>query len=151
MDLSKETAPPDTVLSPASWPGQAGAEYDAGTPAASAGLLQRFSSNKAAVIGAVILAVFVLLAIFAPLLTSYDPTAQNLVESFQQPSWQHLLGTDNLGRDVFARIIYGGRYTLFIGIIAVSIATIFGVPIGLISGYFGGAAAIDREGTRLNS
>src|SRR3546814_3795721 len=53
---------------------------------------------------------------------------------------QHLLGTDNLGRDVFARIIYGGRYTLFIGIIAVSIATIFGVPIGLISGYFGGAA-----------
>src|SRR3546814_13853797 len=53
---------------------------------------------------------------------------------------QHLLGTDNLGRDVFARIIYGGRYTLFLGIIAVSIATIFGVPIGLISGYFGGAA-----------
>src|SRR3546814_1248844 len=80
MNVSKETAPPDTVLSPASWPGQAGAEYDAGTPAASAGLLQRFSSNKAAVIGAVILAVFVLLAIFAPLLTSYDPTAQNRSE-----------------------------------------------------------------------
>lgn len=138
MSVPKEPTAAQTVL-PTAWPGHAKTEYDAGSPAASAGLLQRFANNKAAVIGAVILAIFVFFAIFAPFLTHYDPTVQNLVESFQKPSWQHLLGTDNLGRDVFARIMYGGRYTLFIGIIAVSIATIFGVPIGLISGYFGGA------------
>lgn len=139
MSVPEKTGYPDAALSSAG-PGDINAQYDAGSPAASAGLLQRFANNKAAVIGAVILAIFVFFAIFAPFLTGYDPTVQNLIDAFQKPSWQHLLGTDNLGRDVFARIIYGGRYTLFIGIIAVSIATIFGVPIGLVSGYFGGAA-----------
>lgn len=115
-----------------------GAEYDTGTASSSTGLLRRFANNKAAVFGFIILAIFVFLAIAAPLLTSYDPTAQNLAQAFQAPSWQHWLGTDNLGRDILARIMYGGRYTLLIGVLAVAIATVIGVPVGLISGYFGG-------------
>lgn len=102
--------------------------------------LRTFARNKAALVGLFILAVFVFLAIFAPLLTSYDPTLQDLSAAFQPPSAQHWLGTDDLGRDILARIMYGGRYTLLIGVIAVAIATLIGVPFGLISGYLGGAA-----------
>lgn len=107
---------------------------------ASAGLLRRFANNRAAVAGTAILSILVFLAIAAPLLTPYDPTVLNLAQAFQPPSWAHWFGTDNLGRDVLARIMYGGRYTLLIGIIAVTIATLIGVPLGLVSGYFGGAA-----------
>src|SRR5699024_4429698 len=119
--------------------GGMGMAHDAGAPIRSAGLVRRFANNKAAVVGLVILGVFVFLAVAAPLLTGYDPTNQDLSQAFLPPSWQHWLGTDNLGRDVFARIMYGGRYTLMIGVIAVGIATLIGVPIGLASGYYGGA------------
>lgn len=105
-----------------------------------AGLWRRAARNKAAVLGFVILGIFVLLAIAAPVLSGYDPALQNLAEAFQPPSLQHLMGTDNLGRDVLTRIMYGGRYTLAIGVVAVAIATVIGVPVGLISGYYGGAA-----------
>lgn len=105
-----------------------------------AGILRRIARNKAAVLGFVILGIFVFLAIAAPALSGYNPTAQNLAEAFQPPSAQHLLGTDYLGRDVLTRIMYGGRYTLAIGVVAVAIATVIGVPVGVISGYFGGAA-----------
>jgi ABC-type dipeptide/oligopeptide/nickel transport system permease subunit len=91
-------------------------------------------------VGLFILAVFVFVAIFAPLLTSSDPTLQNLSSAFEAPSAHHWLGTDDLGRDILARIMYGGRYTLTIGVIAVGIAMCIGVPFGLISGYLGGAA-----------
>lgn len=114
--------------------------HDAGVPSSSAGLLRKFANNKAAVAGAAMLAVLVLLALFAPLLTSYDPTQANLAQAFQPPSWPHWFGTDNLGRDVFTRLMYGGRYTLLIGVIAVAIATLIGVPLGLFSGYFGGTS-----------
>ncbi|WP_222431961.1 ABC transporter permease [Leekyejoonella antrihumi] len=100
--------------------------------------LRTFAGNKAALVGLVILLIFVILAVFAPLLTSQDPTGQNLAAAFQPPSAKHWLGTDDLGRDILARIMYGGRYTLLIGLVAVSIATIIGVPLGLISGYLGG-------------
>lgn len=100
--------------------------------------LRTFTRNKAAIAGLVILLFFVFLAIFAPLLTDQDPTEQNLAAAFQHPSSSHWLGTDDLGRDILARIMYGGRYTLLIGLIAVSIATVIGVPFGLISGYLGG-------------
>lgn len=114
-------------------------DHDAGSPASSTGLLRRFANNRAAVVGIVILAIFVFMALAAPWLTSYDPTNQQLIDAFLPPSWQHWMGTDNLGRDMFTRIMYGGRYTLLIGVVAVAIATLVGVPIGLISGYFGGA------------
>ncbi|MBC7594944.1 MAG: ABC transporter permease [Kineosporiaceae bacterium] len=97
-----------------------------------------FAQNRAAVFGILILAIFTFMAIAAPLLTPYDPVAQDLSSVFQSPSWTHPFGTDDLGRDMLARIMYGGRYTLMIGVAAVGLATIIGVPLGLISGYYGG-------------
>jgi len=99
-----------------------------------------FARNKGAMIGIFILLVFAAAAIFAPLLTPYDPTAQDLSSAFLAPSAAHPFGTDDLGQDILARIMYGGRYTLAIGAVAVSIAAIVGVPFGLLSGYAGGAA-----------
>lgn len=98
-----------------------------------------FARNKGALIGVLILLIFAIAAIFAPLLTPYDPTAQDLSSAFLPPSAAHPFGTDDLGQDILARIMYGGRYTLAIGVVAVSIAAIIGVPFGLISGYAGGA------------
>lgn len=97
-----------------------------------------FARNKAAVGGVLILAVFTFVAIAAPILTPYNPVAENLASVFQSPSWAHPFGTDDLGRDMLSRIMYGGRYTLMIGVAAVGLATAIGVPLGLISGYFGG-------------
>jgi len=97
-----------------------------------------FARNKAAVGGVLILAIFTFVAIAAPILTPYNPVAENLGSVFQSPSWAHPFGTDDLGRDMLSRIMYGGRYTLMIGVAAVSLATAIGVPLGLISGYFGG-------------
>ena len=97
-----------------------------------------FARNKAAVGGVLILAIFAFVAIAAPILTPYDPVTENLGSVFQSPSWAHPFGTDDLGRDMLSRIMYGGRYTLMIGVAAVSLATAIGVPLGLISGYFGG-------------
>jgi ABC-type dipeptide/oligopeptide/nickel transport system permease subunit len=99
-----------------------------------------FVRNKGAMIGIFILLLFAVAAIFAPLLTPYDPTAQDLSSAFLPPSAAHPFGTDDLGQDILARIMYGGRYTLAIGAVAVSIAAIVGVPFGLVSGYAGGAA-----------
>lgn len=99
--------------------------------------LRVFLRNKAAVTGVGILVVFILAAIFAPLLTPYDPTHQVLSQAFRTPSPAHPLGTDDLGRDILARIMYGGRYTLMIGVVATLLAVAIGVPLGLISGYFG--------------
>lgn len=100
--------------------------------------LRTLIRNKSAVIGIAILLVFTFLAVAAPLLTPYDPAKQALESAFQRPSAAHPLGTDNLGRDILARIMYGGRSTLMVGILAVSLATVVGVPLGLISGYLGG-------------
>jgi peptide/nickel transport system permease protein len=88
-----------------------------------------------AVIGLVIVA-----AIFAPLIAPYDPIATAPRESLDGPSAEHLLGTDQLGRDVFSRIVYGSRVSILVGIVAVGVAIVAGVPLGLLSGYFGGFA-----------
>ncbi|MDA8109938.1 MAG: ABC transporter permease [Betaproteobacteria bacterium] len=101
--------------------------------------LRTFARNKGAMIGIFILLALAFAAIFARLLTPYDPTAQDLSSAFLAPSLAHPFGTDDLGQDILARIMYGGRYTLAIGVVAVSIAAIIGVPLGLISGYVGGA------------
>lgn len=77
-------------------------------------------------------------AILAPILTPYDPFSLNVNMLLQPPSWQHPFGTDALGRDVFARILYGGRVSLWVGFVAVGISTAIGLILGLVSGYFGG-------------
>lgn len=100
--------------------------------------LRTLLRNRAAVIGILILLAFLFLAVAAPWLTPYDPAKQVLDQAFQHPSRAHPLGTDNLGRDILARIMYGGRFTLMIGVLAVGLATAIGVPLGMISGYFGG-------------
>lgn len=89
--------------------------------------------------GALILsALIVLSAIFAPLIAPYDPASQNLSLRLNPPSWDHWLGTDQFGRDILSRIIYGGRISLATGVGAVAIGAAIGVVFGLIAGYKGG-------------
>lgn len=102
--------------------------------------MARFTHNKIAVFGLVLFLLIVLSAVFAPYITSYDPTKPNItVETrLQPPSSTFWLGTDALGRDTFTRIIYGGRMSLWIGIASVGLSLLIGVPLGLVSGYSGG-------------
>ncbi|NLM38796.1 MAG: ABC transporter permease [Firmicutes bacterium] len=88
--------------------------------------------------GLVILVLFVLSAIFAPFLTPYDPNRANLRERNQPPSKEHPFGTDDMGRDILARTLYGGRISLSVGLVSVGISLSIGVVLGAIAGYFGG-------------
>ncbi len=94
--------------------------------------------NRLAVIGLVIILTLVILAIFAPFIASQDPAVQNLRAALQPPSAQHWFGTDEYGRDIWSRIVYGSRITLYIvGLVTVTVAPI-GLIVGAVSGYFGG-------------
>ncbi len=103
-----------------------------------------FSQNRGAVIGLIVFALLVLTAFFAPLLAPHDPTQQYRDALLVPPIWSEggragfLLGTDAVGRDMLSRLIYGAQYSLFIGVVVVSIALVGGVIIGLIAGYYGG-------------
>jgi peptide/nickel transport system permease protein len=88
--------------------------------------------------GLVFIVIFILTAIFAPLLAPYEPNEQNILNALKQPSWDHLLGTDSLGRDTLSRIIYGSQTSLMVGLIVVSVSAIVGMALGLVAGYFGG-------------
>ncbi|WP_255331306.1 nickel transporter permease [Methanocalculus taiwanensis] len=105
-------------------------------------LLAEFCRNRLALIGAVIIGIIVLCAIFAPLIAPFDPAEQNLRERLQTPSIQHPFGTDDLGRDIFSRVVFGSRISLSIGICVVGITALFGTILGLLSGY--GGRAIDE-------
>ena len=94
--------------------------------------------NRLAMAGLAILCIFVLSAIFAPLITPFDPIKIDFGSAYQAPSSEHLLGTDWLGRDNFSRILYGARISLLIGFISVAIGMVIGVPVGALSGYYGG-------------
>ncbi len=100
--------------------------------------LRRLARNPSAVAGTALVGVLVIAALLAPWLTPYDPTRQSLMEVLQAPSSAHLLGTDQLGRDLLARILHGGRLTLFIGFFAVAVGMVVGVPLGVLSGYYRG-------------
>jgi peptide/nickel transport system permease protein len=89
--------------------------------------------------GLAILAIVLLCALLAPLLSPYDPNAQDYLALAESPSAQHLLGTDDLGRDVLSRIIFGSRVSLEVGMIAAGIALSIGVTLGLLAGFTGGA------------
>ncbi|OJU37871.1 MAG: diguanylate cyclase [Rhizobiales bacterium 68-8] len=107
-------------------------------PGQIAWIVRRFLRNKAAVAGLIVVGLFVLVAIFAPLLAPYDPIKTNWSEIRHAPSAAHWFGTDELGRDIFSRIIYGARASLMAGVVSVVIAFVVGVPIGIVSGYVGG-------------
>ena len=93
--------------------------------------------DKRATAGLIILILIVVGTIFAPIISPYDPQAQDYA-MLQAPSSDHWLGTDDLGRDLFTRILYGARISLFVGILTVSISLVIGVLMGLLSGYYGG-------------
>lgn len=90
------------------------------------------------VAGLIVMAVFVLVALAAPVVAPYEPNKQALSQRLKPPTAQHLFGTDSLGRDVLSRVIWGARISLTIGLIVVISATLFGTLIGLVAGYFGG-------------
>ncbi len=100
--------------------------------------LVRLGRNRLAVLGLVIMILLVLTAIFAPWLAPYHYETQDLAGAFEPPNRQHLLGTDDFGRDILSRIIYGARISLQVGIFAVSLAMICGGLLGAIAGYYGG-------------
>ena len=100
----------------------------------------RFSQNKGAVVGLVILLILALICIFADVIFDYDTqiAGYNLRARLQPPSAEHWFGTDNMGRDLFARTMYGARYSLAIGLATVALSLLIGMPIGAACGYFGG-------------
>ncbi|MDD5131175.1 MAG: ABC transporter permease [bacterium] len=98
---------------------------------------QKLKNNRLAVSGLVIITILVAVALLAPKIVPYEPTSQNILERLQKPSIRHWLGTDELGRDVLSRIIYGARISLSVGFIAVGISLFIGVFFGALAGFYG--------------
>lgn len=129
MDQSVAPKSPASLESPVSSAG----DRTSGRPQIVALLLR----DKRATAGLIILTLIVLGTIFAPAITPYDPQSQAF-DILQPPSSTHILGTDDLGRDLFTRILYGTRISLFVGVVTVGISLFFGVLIGILAGYYGG-------------
>lgn len=103
--------------------------------------MKKILKNKQATVGLIIIGLLCLTALFAPYLTPHDPYRQNIYNRYQNPEGfggEYILGTDNLGRDLFSRIVMGARISLLIGFIAVGISLVIGVVLGSLAGYFGG-------------
>lgn len=101
---------------------------------------KRLKKNKLAIVGMVILLALVLVAVFADYISPYPYDIQNYSETFLKPSWKHLFGTDNFGRDILSRVIYGARISLLVGFISLAVGALVGCLLGAIAGYFGGYA-----------
>lgn len=101
-------------------------------------LLRRYARNRLSLVGMWIVLLIVVTAAAAPWLAPYDPTKPDFVNTLQRPTSAHLLGTDDLGRDVLSRVIYGTRISLLAGVISVGIAVLVGLPLGLVSGFYRG-------------
>ncbi|KQO83483.1 ABC transporter permease [Rhizobium sp. Leaf262] len=101
-------------------------------------VLRRFMAHRLALIGAIIVLLFAIMAIAAPLIAPYEPNASSWSAIRKAPTWLHWFGTDELGRDVMSRVIWGARASLLAGVVSVAIAFVIGVPIGMLAGYFGG-------------
>jgi len=99
---------------------------------------KRFSRNKLSIIGVVTVLLLITTSIFAPFIAPYNPTAIDVHNVLSPPSKQHLIGTDELGRDLLSRIIWGSRVSLKVGFVAVGIAIMIGIIIGALSGFYGG-------------
>jgi len=116
------------------------------TPTARA--IRRLLRRKGAVFGLAVIALLIAVAVLAPLIAPYDPDLQTWSAVRKAPSALHWFGTDDVGRDVFTRVIYGARASLLAGVVAVAFALLIGVPIGLIAGYVGGF--VDALLSRIN-
>jgi peptide/nickel transport system permease protein len=101
-------------------------------------LLQKSLQNPLSKAGFIIIVLVFILAMLAPIIAPYDPNDINVKAILLAPSWQHWMGTDGLGRDVLSRMLYGGRISLLVGLVAVGIATAIGIVLGAIAGYYRG-------------
>lgn len=106
-------------------------------------ILRRTFSAQTAIIGLVVLLLFIVMAVFAPYVAPYNPTTPHLLERLSPPSWidsesRFFLGSDHLGRDILSRLIFGTRIALMVGLMGVVMAATIGISLGLIAGYFGG-------------
>lgn len=102
--------------------------------------VRAFARHRLALAGLAVISLLGLVALFAPVVATHDPYRVDLLAAGQGPSLDHWLGTDEVGRDVFSRLVYGARVSLSVGLVAVTIYTVIGVVLGSISGYFGGLA-----------
>ncbi|MDD2523218.1 MAG: ABC transporter permease [Endomicrobiia bacterium] len=100
--------------------------------------IKKLLKNKFAVIGLTIIFLLIFVAVFASVISPYTPSEQNLSERLLKPSMEHFFGTDDLGRDIFTRMIYGSRISLIVGFISVLIILIIGTFLGIVSGFYGG-------------
>jgi peptide/nickel transport system permease protein len=101
-------------------------------------LLRRYARNRLSLVGMWVVLLIIVTAVFASWLAPHSPTKPDFVNTLQPPSAAHIMGTDDLGRDVLSRVIYGTRVSLLAGVISVGIAVIIGLPLGLVSGYYRG-------------
>jgi peptide/nickel transport system permease protein len=101
-------------------------------------VLRYFARSKGSLVGLVIMVCFVIIALLSPTIAPYNPLDVNMVNRLQPPSLAHLLGTDELGRDVLSRVLWGTRISIQLGVVAVSIGAAFGITLGLLAGYFRG-------------
>ena len=107
-------------------------------PSTAVMMLRNFVRNTAGMTGLAIIVIMVLGAVFAQQLTGQDPTAIDPISSRLAPSWEHLMGTDRLGRDMFTQVLYGGRQSIYIGVVSSLLANMIGTVLGALAGYLGG-------------
>lgn len=112
--------------------------FDARSASMGAGVWKRFRRHPGAIFGSIVILILIVLVLLAPF-SPYDPEASDLTIRYEPPSLNHIMGTDALGRDLFTRILYGGRVSLTVGLLVVVISLVIGVPIGALAGYYGGA------------
>ena len=100
--------------------------------------LSVFKESKVAIAGSILIVIVVLISIFAPLISPYDPREQSIMKRFEPPQLRHLFGTDQFGRDILARVIWGSRISLTVGILSVFFSGLIGTGLGIVAGYKGG-------------
>jgi peptide/nickel transport system permease protein len=103
-----------------------------------AGTMHRLKRSKTAMLGLGIVLALILVATCADVLAPYSPIANDPAATFQPPTWRHVLGTDQFGRDMFSRMLYGSRVSLAVGLASVLLAVFIGLPLGLLAGFYGG-------------
>ncbi len=113
-------------------------EKDQEKKSAFADFTRKLFRHKGAVIGVIIIFLFIFTAVFAPWLTNYDYDSPDIDSVLQAPSWKHIFGTDEFGRDIFTRIVHGSRISLEVALVAVAFSLVIGTVLGAIAGYYGG-------------
>jgi peptide/nickel transport system permease protein len=101
-------------------------------------VLRRYLRHRIALLGTIVLLLIIIACVLAPVISPYDPTKTSILDRYVGPSGEHLMGTDDLGRDQFTRILYGGQISILIGFLSVTISILIGLVIGAVAGYFGG-------------